>query len=197
MPKKHSKKESGYTIIETMIAVSLFTVIVVLGIGSLLNANRLHQKSRDMRSILDNLSFIMDDMSRNIRTGSNYYCLAGAVSALPSPFVAQSCPAAGFGIAFEASGGNLANNGDQWVYYILGGKIYKSTAGDAGFQITPDEVVIDQVNGFSIYGAEPPPGDTRQPFVTIRLVGHITTKNVTTPFSLQTSVTQRLVDVGS
>ena len=43
--------------------------------GALLNANLLYNKSKDMRSILDSLSFTMDDMSRNLRTGLNYYCI--------------------------------------------------------------------------------------------------------------------------
>jgi Tfp pilus assembly protein PilV len=64
MLKKYTKKESGYTIIETMIAVSLFLIVVTTGIGALLNANLLHQKSASMRSIMDNLSFAMEDMNR-------------------------------------------------------------------------------------------------------------------------------------
>src|SRR3972149_4215789 len=67
--------KGGYTIIETMIAISLFLVIIMAGMGELLNANLLHQKSQNMRSIIDNLSFIMEDMSRNLRTGSKYYCI--------------------------------------------------------------------------------------------------------------------------
>lgn len=37
-------------------------------------------------------------------------------------------------------------------------------------------------------------GDLDQPFVTIKLAGLITYKNISTPFFLQTSVSQRLVD---
>ena len=62
-------------------------------------------------------------------------------------------------------------------------------------QLVPDEVEIDPLSYFSVSGAEPPPGDSRQPFVTIRLIGEITFKNVVTPFSLQTSISQRLIDI--
>jgi hypothetical protein len=60
------------------------------------------------------------------------------------------------------------------------------------------EIEIDSNNsGFVVKGALPVSGgDVRQPFVIIRLVGTITSKdNVITPFSLQTSVSQRLIDV--
>ena len=53
------EKEAGYTIIETMVAVSIFLIVIMYGMGALLNANLLHQKSQDLRSILDILSFII------------------------------------------------------------------------------------------------------------------------------------------
>ncbi len=194
------KTKAGFTLIETMIAVSLFIVIVVAGMGALLNASLLHQKSQDMRSIMDNLSFIMDDMSRNLRTGYDYRCLTGNdnLSNVSTPLSCSS----GWGIAFESASGSTSNNNDQWVYYISGaGKIFKSTAGPyiaSNFiQLSPDQVQIDPVaSGFSVIGAEPPSsGDKQEPLVTIRLVGKITYQNVVTPFSIQTSVSQRLLDL--
>lgn len=240
--KKVNKLNQGFTIIETMISVSLFIVVLMAGMGALLNANLLQQKSQNMRSIMDNLSFIMEDMSRNLRTGYTYHCVK-ANSDLTTPDVGtaksgQSC----WGIAFEQQDGkpyeydinkNLINShdGDQWVYFIDdAGKIFRSTQGpyisgvniDASkfVQLTPDEVVITnsvagvQVSGFSVLGAEPPltptlisgsnppeytyncsvPNDCQQPFVIIKLVGTISSKGITTPFSLQTSVSQRRMD---
>ena len=184
--------------VETMIAVSLFLVIIMAGMGALLNANLLHQKSQSMRSIIDNLSFIMEDMSRNLRTGYRYHCLAGSdnLSNVSTPL---SC-ANGWGIAFESANGAPSNNNDQWVYYIDNtGKIFKSTLGpyvaSSFVQLTPDEVMIDQMSSFSVLGAEPVLGNQQQPFVSIRLIGKITFKNVVTPFFLQTSVSQRLIDI--
>ncbi|HEV7424438.1 MAG TPA: hypothetical protein VGO21_04585, partial [Candidatus Paceibacterota bacterium] len=191
--------------IETMIAVSVFIVIVLSGMGALLNANLLYQKSQNMRSIMDNLSFIMEDMSRNVRTGYHYRCYFNVNETIDPAVinVPRSC-SGGWGLAFEAAppNGNTGDNSDQWVYSIgtYYGKtgIFKSTDGSATFtQLTPDiEVVIDTVaSGFSVLGAEASPGNQQQPLVTIRLVGTITVKNVVTPFSLQTSVSQRLLDL--
>lgn len=185
-----------------MIAVSLFIIIVMMGMGALLNANLLHQKSRDMRSILDNLSFIMEDMSRNLRTGYSFYCVVGndTLANVNTTKSGEDC----WGVAFENQDGSPSNPNDQWVYYISNdGKIFKATAGPYNnpanyIQLTPDEVVIDPVSGFSVLGASPvSSSDRQQPFVMIRLVGLITYKNITTPFSLQTSVSQRLIDVGN
>lgn len=178
-----------------MIAVSLFIVVVMIGMGALLNAHLLRGKSQNMRSIMDNLSFVMEEMSKNLRIGDKYYCVTGNDD-LSNISVAKSGSNC-WGIAF-----NPFTGGSQWVYEIVtpnGGSTYyirKSTDNGATWtQLTPDEILVDPVSGFSIFGAEPPSGDTRQPFVTIKLVGNINYKGVASPFSLQTSVSQRLIDI--
>lgn len=210
--KKNNK--NGYTIIETMIAISIFLIIIAVGMDALLNANLVHRKSQDMRSIMDNLSFIMEDMSKNLRTGYDYRCINNNGDLDPSLIgIAQSGQSC-LGIAFEYANGNPADDTDQWVYKIDSDNgetfnISKSTDSAQSFvKLNPEEVLItniDQVSGvrvsgFVITGAEPPnptdgSGDHLQPLVTIRLTGEIKSKDgLTTPFSLQTSVSQRLID---
>lgn len=203
----HSR--GGYTIIETMIAVSLFLIIVVAGIGALLNANLAHNKSSDMRSIMDNLTFIMEDISRNARTGYDYRCYTGPLSfSDPEISTPQSC-FNGWAIAFEESHGDNLSTNDQWVYKIesVGGDpfaIYKSTEGGAKgtfYKISDSAVRISPDSTFSVLGAEHPgdtlglTGDRQQPLITVKLMGEIEYKGIMTPFSLQTSITQRLIDV--
>lgn len=177
-----------------MIATSIFLVVVMIGMSALLNANLIQQKSQNMRSIMDNLSFIMEDMSRNLRTGYNYHC-GTTVSETP-----LSC-AFGSTVFFEAAAGTIGNSVDQWGYKIEsldGGVTYnisRSVNGEPFEQLNSEEIKIDGIfSGFSVIGAEPPTGDTQQPFVIIRLVGKITYRGVDTPFLLQTSVSQRLLD---
>ncbi len=189
MLKKYKKENRGFTIIETMIAISIFLIVVTIGMGALLNANLLHKKSQDMRSILDNMSFIMEDMSRNLRTGSNYNCNNGFV-----PGATNDCSSGGvlaFTKALEGTWAYKVEASDGVLYNIS-----KSIDGGNSWVIlNPPEVVINSISGFTVIGAEPPPGNTQQPFVTIRLVGQIKGQNnVITPFSLQTSVSQRLID---
>ena len=201
MKNKYLKNNNrGYTIIETMIAVSLFIVVVMIAMGALLNANLLHQKSRDMRSIMDNLSFAMEDMSRNLRTGYNYKCY-DAPGEIINVSVPQSCES-GWALAFETSTGVSGNDADQWVYYVgtNGGdsklRIFKSVDGGASsFQLTSDEVELNEAYVFSVLGAEPPLGNLQQPLVNIKLIGKIIYKDFETPFSLQTSVSQRVIDI--
>jgi prepilin-type N-terminal cleavage/methylation domain-containing protein len=187
--KRNNKKNKGFTIIEMMIAIAIFLIVITMGVGALLNANLVHRKSQDMRSIMDNLNFTMEDMSRNIRTGYHYACVRPNDN-LNSIFFTnppQNCQN-GWGIAF------ISADGAQWVYYISGGKIHKAI-GDLNndVQLTlGDEVDINASHsGFTVIGTELPPSNDQQPFVTIRLNGTITYQGTATPFSIQTSVSQR------
>jgi prepilin-type N-terminal cleavage/methylation domain-containing protein len=196
---KKNNKQEGYTLIETMIAISIFLIVVTIGMDSLLNATLVHNKSQNLRSIMDNLSFTMEDMSRNLRTGYDYHCIDTSNDNNPNDTSLHSC-AFGEGISFTSS------LGGQWVYYIRPDVnnnnkivIQKSVSGGSGPFVTlnDSEITINQAeSGFTVVGAESfSSGDTQQPFVTIRLVGTINTNNVVTPFSLQTSVSQRLIDI--
>lgn len=195
--RKNIKNKNGYTIIETMIAIALFSIIVVMGMSALLNANVLYNKSKNMRSIMDSLSFTMDDISRNLRTGSNYYCIPNGgnpvIPDTPSPNTANCA-----GIEFIPSGGG----GNPWAYEVItqNGQnvIEKFTYNGSSWtsvQMTPVEISMSSsLYPFSVYGASLPP-DTQQPLVNIRLVGQITYNKVVSSFSLQTSISQRALDI--
>ena len=164
-----SKVSGGFTIIETMIAIALFSVIITVGSGSLLSALSLYNKSQNMRSVIDNLSFIMEDISRNLRTGYNYNTVGTTQ------------------ISFTASDGNL------WIYKIDSTNIEKSIGGGAWIPLNSSEITFAAGSGFTVTGVAV--GDNLQPFVTIKLIGEINKKNIITPFSLQTSVSQRRLDI--
>ena len=191
---KKLEQSRGFTLIETMIAIAVFLIVVMIGMGALLNASAIHKKSQDIRSIMDNLSFVMEDMSRNLRTGYDYYCVSDG-NFPPAPTTRSCAMGVSQGISFKDT--SVDNSISQWAYKIEDSKIYKSTDGTTfGLPLNTDEIIIDPVNsGFTVTGAEPP-GDIDQPYVTIRLVGHINFKGTDAPipFNLQTSVSQRLVD---
>lgn len=188
MKKFSETKSQGFTIIETMIAMTIFLIVIMVGTTAILNAYTVGNKSKGMRSIMDNLSFVMEEMSRNIKTGYDYKCVPNGNS-LPlddNPESGDDCGA----LIFKNS------EGDVWTYYIESdNKLYKTTPDFTGDPLLPDGVTITQ-GGFSVLGAEPPPGDSQQPFVIIKLAGTITYRKTTTPFSLQTAVSQRTNDLG-
>lgn len=205
---KNPKHNKGYTIIETMVSIAIFLIVVLAGMNAIFNANLVSHKSEDIRSIVDSMNFILEEMSRSLRTGYTYHCISdGDFSRID---YALSCELGG-AIAFEEAHGNANTPEDQWIYKIEssdGGRtfnILKSVDGGANFvQLNPSQVILysalgQGVSGFKVLGAESPgatPSNTQQPLIVIRLVGEIHYKNTISPFSLQTSVSQRLIDVG-
>ncbi|KKU75430.1 MAG: hypothetical protein UY01_C0013G0020, partial [Candidatus Nomurabacteria bacterium GW2011_GWB1_47_6] len=165
------KIAGGYTILETMIAVSLFVLIVLMGTNALLNANVVHQKSQNLRSILDSAGFAMNELSRNLRTAYTYHCFVdGQDEILPSQLTAlnyaQSCPLGGYGTSFETDSGNANDFNDQEIYYFSEddegiGSLWKLSGPYVGVpvptRLLPAEVKLDMSSsGFSVVGAEAP-----------------------------------------
>jgi len=198
------KHKKGFTIIETMISVSIFTLIVVFGINVLLNVNLVSNKSKDMREIMDNLSFVMEEMSRNLRTGYDYHCEPIWIGSNPPGDIdiPQDCPS-GWYLGFKEA----RSGGDQWVYEFEDDdgdgnyNISKSEDGGVSFaQLNSPEVALTgSTSYFAVVGSSPPSSgvgiDQLQPFIIIRLSGVINYKNTETPFNLQTTVSQRLIDI--
>ncbi|KKU22428.1 MAG: hypothetical protein UX31_C0002G0001, partial [Candidatus Nomurabacteria bacterium GW2011_GWA1_46_11] len=150
----------------------------------------------------------------NLRTAYTYHCFVdGQDEILPSQLTAlnyaQSCPLGGYGTSFETDSGNANDFNDQEIYYFAEdeegiGSLWKLSGPYAGVptptpvptRLTPEELELDiNLSGFFVVGAEAPGGDQRQPFITMRMVGEIKFRNLATPFFLQTSVSQRLIDI--
>ena len=173
MKKRNLKnKKSGFTIIEMMIAIAIFLIVVMIGMGALLNDNAIHRKTQNTRSIMDNLSFIMEDMSRNIRTGSEY-SLDGDTS-------------------FSFLPANETTN--HWKYSFSGLNLEKTDSSGTSVLNSP-EISFSTGSGFTVVGQNL--SDDQQPFVTIRLVGKVSSPNGDIPFNLQTSVSQRAIDIAA
>lgn len=213
MKKISTNKESGFTLVEVMISIGLFTVIMVIGIGAILGVNATNKKTQSMRAIIDNMSFVMEDMARSMRLGDYFVCtdlapgyddvyLAGTGQITndgPDSLSTGPCK----GIAFEPYWDfRPIYEYNQVAYYISDGAIWKKDPENLSYGsqnmvvITPLEIDIDEErSGFTVTGSDRT--DTRQPQVTILLVGTITLNGVATDFNMQTSVSQRVLDVES
>lgn len=195
------KKEAGFTLIEVMIAMAIFTVLVTIGIGSVLSAIRQHHVSEDNRTVIDNLNFLMEDMARNIRLGTNVHCMASGEP--PLTFAADDDPVPPQDCALPTDAHNTIvlndQSGNHLTYSIstgLGGvpsQVYKQRGSGAPMLVNPPEVEMDFArSGFTVRGSVP--GDGAQPTVTIRLSGKVAYKSVNTTFSIENTVTLRNID---
>src|SRR3989338_4304258 len=67
----------GFTLVETIVATALFTVVMLIAVGSLLSIVSVNRKAQALHLVMNNLNVALDGMVRAIRTGSNYYCGGG------------------------------------------------------------------------------------------------------------------------
>lgn len=224
----NKNQQSGFTLIESMVAIAIFTIVMVIGISALLNVNNTNKKSQNLRTIIDSLNFTMEDMARNFKLGSYYHCVGpadpGIAVGTVNDFLAdpEDCGTgthSGYlAAALESMNGRptdpattLAHADDQVVYMfeVMPGVVNpnspdpvctlkKSTNGGRDFAtILPPEVHIDcSQSGFNVYNTK---NDrfTAAPRVLIRIGGIVVYKDVTTPFTLQTSASQRNIDIVS
>ncbi len=75
MIQKKGKKvyNFGFTLVEMMVSVSIFAMIVVIGIGSLMSVMDSYRQSQRNKKVTDSLDYILENMTREIRLGKNYY----------------------------------------------------------------------------------------------------------------------------
>jgi prepilin-type N-terminal cleavage/methylation domain-containing protein len=73
-------KNSGFTLIELMVAISLFSTVMVIVIGALLALNNANRRAQAVRAVIDNLNFAMEDVTRNIRTSTDIECARNGIS---------------------------------------------------------------------------------------------------------------------
>ena len=64
----------GFTLIEILVSVALFSLVMVVALGALLSMSVSIRKAESINSSVNNLSSAIDAMSRSMRTGTNYSC---------------------------------------------------------------------------------------------------------------------------
>jgi prepilin-type N-terminal cleavage/methylation domain-containing protein len=72
MRTKHAT--AGFTLIEMIVSLALFSVVITISVGALLVLIASNRQLQDEQAVLTNLSFALDSMTREIRTGSAYVC---------------------------------------------------------------------------------------------------------------------------
>jgi prepilin-type N-terminal cleavage/methylation domain-containing protein len=75
MIKRNSQK--GFTLVEMLIAITLFIIVAFISIGAILTIFSANKKSQTSKTVVDNLNYTIESMVRNIRFGKTYHCGTG------------------------------------------------------------------------------------------------------------------------
>ena len=183
---KKGGSNHGFTLIEIMVAVSIFSLIMVISMGSILSVFDANKKSQTLRTVMDNMNFTLEGMTRTIRFGRNYHCGSGGDTTQP-----YDCPSGANSITLQAV------NGSQIRYRLNGGRIGRTINNGTEYFVTSPDITIQSL-AFRVFGSllYNNGSDLLQPQVIITVKGFAGTKPSTqSSFSLETTVSQRRFDV--
>ncbi len=180
-------QKGGFTLIEMLIATAIFAVIMVMAVGSLLSIIDANREAQAKKTVVNNLHFALENMTRNIRTGSRFHCDATGVAA-GQPLSPRDCAnAPATSVAFVAKGGELI----VYQYVAATETIERAIEGGDSVPITAPEVKVKQLR-FFVAGAE----GAGQPRILIVLNGSVQGRARTpSDFTVETLVSQRLLDL--
>jgi len=176
----------GFSLIELMVSVALFAVVMTLSVGTLLTLIDANRKAQSLKSVINNLNFGVDSITRNLRTGDTFYC-DDDVSTMPEG--TQECPDGATGITFTADTGALV--GYQYTESTIERRIVDGEDDSGWISLTAPEVVIDDMLFYVSGAAE---DDDVQPTVTLSIRGTAgVNTEVDSSFNVQTTVAQRIL----
>ncbi len=181
-----NERQKGFSLIELMVASSVFIVVMMMSSSAVLTVFNSNQKSKNIRSVMDNLNLSLESMSRSIRFGKNYHCTN--TGTLTSPL---DCPN-------NTTGSNyftfLDMDGNQVTYTLSAGKVQRTKAGSTYFMTSPDVTITTLT--FRVYGSSGfLSGDRFQPKVIMVISGYVGAKiNTRSTFTIETTISQRQID---
>lgn len=165
------KKKNGYSLIELMVSVTIFSIVLVASLGAILAIIDANRKAQAISNVMNNLNAAVEEMTRTIKTGKDYSISIDSISVQNS-------------------------RGDNITYSLTDDNtILKEIDGSEGQQsliVTAPEVTITNLS-FTIGGDE----GCSQPFVYIEVGGQAGPEEVQTDFSIQTAISQRELNIDS
>ncbi len=188
MKRNLSKLNNGFTLVEIMVATSIFMMIMLMALGMLVSISDQAKKSRALRTAMDNVNFAMESMTRSLRMGTLYTC--GSSETFNSS-VGVDCSGGDVALSFAPATITLSRTAAYKHGTVLGKGVIAfctTTATPACTSLTSSDVDIQKLT-FFLSGSTL--ADKIQPNIYILVKGVVTTKLGETPFAIQTFVTQR------
>lgn len=189
--KKNKNNINGFTLIELMVATTIFSIIMLMGVGALIVSSNSAKAAQRLRIAMDNVNFAMESMTRELRVGTYYEC--ASVVNMSSNSVAD-CPSGNSLIAFKPQ--QIGPTPPTRIGYFKrartvgsGSELVRCINNSTNcISVVADNVDV-QLLKFTVLGSLQ--GDTIQPSVKIIMKGVVTIGGVSKPFLLQSMSSQR------
>jgi prepilin-type N-terminal cleavage/methylation domain-containing protein len=177
------KKEKGFTLIELLVSMTLFSIVLVIILGSIISITDANKKARSLMTVMNNLNFTVDSMTRSFKTG-------GSPSNILNGFETSE-------IDYVRNNNGSISPARRVVKYQFvsdGGYLNKIVCNESGnscvtTQLTSPDIDIQEATFKIVKFTGQDGGD--QPALTINIKGEVRiTPTVSSEFIVQTVVSQ-------
>jgi prepilin-type N-terminal cleavage/methylation domain-containing protein len=176
---KPKQKNKGFTLIEMLLSIALFSIVLTISLGAIFTIIDSNRKTQTLTLTMNNLNFAMESMTLDLKT------------AVPS--------------TLSDSGNKLSltnQDGQQVVYQINNTTIEKSVEGGNTGTFSPiisDDVIIETFY-FAVVDSDkdgnPSTNGNKQPRTFIFIKGYAEiTERIRSEFEVQTTVSPRQLDI--
>ena len=211
--------QQGFTLIEMIVSLAVFTFVITIAVGALLMLMAANKQLQGEQSVMTNLSFAMDAMTREIRTGTFYYCDSSPTTSggsnIFNPLLnldtilgnsVSDCKDGNngsknyHGLAFKEGGNSITGANQRILYYFdeARGQIFRRIGDKAPQSIVSSGIKIKKMEFFVTGGKKQSTGGgdiDDQPAVTIFIEASENGDTTDKSYYLQTTVTQRTLDL--
>lgn len=167
--KRIQKHEHGFTLVEMLVSMALFSIVIVVIMGSILTIVDVNRKSQSLTVVMNDLNFVLESITRTVKTGEIQDVSDGVIRVTDQN---------GRDIRYrwnEEEGTIERDVDDNGTNYI---------------SLTSDQIEITDAD-FVLFDNN----DNYQPRLLIAVEGEVTiTERIRSAFKIQTSVAQRNLD---
>lgn len=174
MSDKLKNKKKGFTMVEMLVSVAIFSIVITMVMGTITTIVDASRKSRTMTEVMNNINFSFESMTRTLKT-------ARSIDTVTQNSIRAT-----------------DQQGRIIVYNFSDSGITKSIDGSSPDSITASDLKLAswKIQKFTSGLGLPSGGEQPRVFFSIR--GRVeTAKGIASEFTLQSSVSQRQLELGN
>jgi prepilin-type N-terminal cleavage/methylation domain-containing protein len=72
---QNKRYNSGFTLLEMIVSLGIFTIVAVIAVGSLVRITSLNRQAQSMQAAMNNTNYILESISREMRFSKKFHCV--------------------------------------------------------------------------------------------------------------------------